>query len=300
MRTVAWSFTCAATVFGIAETADAHSFVCEKTVNGGSLLEVTSYPTTLHYEFTVINDHPSDPSVYTDVSDPSLAGFAFDPPAPYEVPVGQSVTDTFDVVLSSPEQCSSLAAADGIADDAFVNTFTVTWESGQAVCSARVDCAAPPPAGGATRTPGFYKTHVDAMAQCLEGGPIDLGFLTIATLEEALGLLWAVPAKYESGEHRSKLDKARFILGRHTLVATCNERLFGTEPTPATLIADAVAALASTDCALMMELAALVDAFNNSGDDEPLPDGFVAGPATPRAAAGMGDDPTSPSGESCL
>lgn len=302
MRTLAWSVVCSAGVMGITQAAAAHEFICQKTVNGGATYAVTSYPATLHYEFTVTNSHPTDTSIYTSAADAYLTGFSFQPPAPYAVPVGQSVMNTFDVTLNSAEECKALADSDGAVDSAFNNVFTVTWDGGgQASCSAQVTCEEQPPPpeeGGATRTPGFYKTHIDALSECI-AEPVDLGFITISTIEEALGLLWAVPAKYESGDKRSELDKARFILARHTLVATCNVRLFGTSPTPTDLIDDAIAALAGTDCGLMHDLAEDVDAFNNSGDDEGFPAGFEAGPATPQQAKEMGDDPTSPSGGVC-
>jgi hypothetical protein len=39
--------------------------------------------------------------------------------------------------------------------------------------------------------------------------------------------------------------------------------------------------------------------YNNSGDEEPFPEGFEAGPATPQAAYDMAIDPTEPSGQVC-
>jgi hypothetical protein len=307
MRKIARSLVWSVAVFGFAKAADAHEFICEKTVNGGASVEVTSYPTTLQFEFKVINSHPTHPSIYQSVSDPMLSGFTFTPAGPHEVPVGGSVTDTFDVTLASAEECRDLAASDGIADDVLMNTLTVTWHGGQASCSASVTCAPPPPPppppppeGGATRTPGFFKTHVQALEACMAEGSIDLGFVQIESVEQALGLLWGVPSKFTgSGIKRSSLDRARFILGRHTLVGVCNMRLFDTAPSPADLLSDAVAALAGTDCALMRQLAEEVDAFNNSGTEEPFPEGFSAGPATPIDAWLMNTDPTSPSGQVC-
>jgi methionine-rich copper-binding protein CopC len=307
MRKLAGSLVASLAVFAIAKGADAHSFICEKTVNGQSTVEVSAFPATLHFEFNVINNHPSLPSTYSSASDPAFAGFAFEPAAPYEVPFGQSVKDELHVIVENIDQCRALAAADGIADNLFVNTFTVTWHGGQASCSASVTCAEPPPPppppppeGGATRTPGFYKTHVAALEMCLADGAIELGFVSIETVEEALGLLWSTPSKFaDSSMPRSSLDRARFILGRHTLVGVCNQRLFGTEPSPSDLLDQAVAALAGQSCTLMLELAKDVDDFNNSGDDEPFPDGFEPGPAAPKKAAEMATDPTTPSGQTC-
>lgn len=175
---------------------------------------------------------------------------------------------------------------------------TVKWHGGHAQCSAKVYCAPEKPQPGPTRTMGFFKTHEEALSACLAEGDIDLGFVTVDTLEEALGLLWARPSRYESGAPRSDLDRARFLLGRQTLVAICNNRLFGSSPGGG-LIGEAVETLEGTDCARMLELEALITAFNESGDDEDFPAGFEPGPATPRHAESIGDDPTEPSGESC-
>jgi hypothetical protein len=272
------------------------------------MLEVTSYPTTLHYEFTVANSHPSSASTALSAMDAALSslGFSFEPAAPFTLAVGASATDTFDVVLASAEECMDLAASDGVADDRFVNMFEVKWDRSAAQCSATVVCMQPPPPpppppppeGGATRTPGYFKTHEQALMACLEE-PVDLGMMSIDSMSAALGLLWGSPAVHDTGEKRSDIDRARFLLARHLLVATCNTRLFGTSPDPADLIAQAVAALAGTDCAEMKELAGALDEFNNSGTEEDFPEGFAGGPATPRHAAGLADDPTTPSGEQC-
>jgi hypothetical protein len=307
MQKLFGSAAAAAGALLVTQWAHAHSFICEKTVNGSNFLEVSSYPATLQYEITVTNNHPTDASTAQSVSDASLAmlGFAFEPAAPFTLGVGQSVTDTFDVVLASAEDCMTFAGSDGVADDRMVNEFVVTWDKGAAQCSATVVCKAPPPPpppppeGGATRTPGFFKTHEDALAACLAEGAIDLGILSIDSPSAALGLLWGSPAAFDTDEKRDDLEKARFLLARHTLVGTCNLRLFGTEPDPSDLLAQAVAALSGTDCSLMHDLAEDIDDFNNSGDDEDFPEGFEPGPATPRHAASIADDPTMPSDEQC-
>jgi hypothetical protein len=283
-----------------ARAAQAHELACEKTVNGVTDFVIQSYPATLHYEFTVINTHPSDASDVLTADDPLLEqyGFSFTPPPPFSIPVGGSVTDDFTLIVENEQACLRIAAADGMADRYIRNTFTVTWPEDSYSCSASVYC--PPAQGaGATRTLGFFKTHELALQACLASGPIDLGFVQISTREEALGLLWGRPARFEDGTSRSPLDRARFLLGRQTLVGICNQRLFGTQPTPANLFVQAVNALSGTQCSLMLALERQVTAFNESGDDVALPGGFVAGPATPRHAESIATDPTSPSGASC-
>lgn len=305
MRKTALSVACAIAALGFANAASAHSFICEKKVEGAATYEVTSYPVTLTFTFTVINDYAGW-STYTSVTDPTFPGFSFAPPAPYSMPVGGYVVHTQTLTLDSYEHCRRMADNDGSPDDLWMNTLTVGWDSGsQASCSASVSCLPelpppppPPPEGGATRTPGFYKTHPDALSACLAGGAVSLGFMNVESVATAMGLLWGSPAAFEDGQKRDALEKARFILGRHTLVASCNQRLFGTLPAPSDLVAQAVAALGGTHCSLMHSLATQVDAYNNSGDDEPFPLGFDPGPADPKFGSTF-NDPTNPSPLQC-
>jgi hypothetical protein len=286
---------------GYGSVAGAHDLICEKTVNGQSAVTVNSYPATVQYRFTVTNIHPTDVSIADTADDALLAsrGFAFSPAPPFALDVGASTSMTFDVTLASEADCLALAAADGTVDANVDNVFVVTFDSGSAMCTARVVCGSPPPpppGGGATRTMGFFKTHEPALSQCLASGAIDLGFMKISTLSEALGLLWASPPRFGDGTRRGELDKLRLLLGRQTLTAICNQRLFGTTTD---LIASAVSALASTDCSLIASLISMVDAFNNSGDSIGFPAGFDPGKATPRHAQSIAVDPTTPSGEVC-
>jgi hypothetical protein len=297
----------------VSPLARAHQFTCEKTVNGTNYVELSSYPATLTYAVNVTNvaEEPSEALAVSDNLAASL-GYSFELATPFTLDIGASVSDSYDVVLDTEQACLELDAADGSADGRIDNVFQVSWESGAAQCWATVMCAPPaeqppttepppesPPPSGATRTPGFYKTHEQALTACLDQGPITLGSLTIDSLEAALGLLWSSPAAYDSGEHRSRIDRTRFQLARHALVATCNQRLFGTTTDPEDLLAQASAALLGTDCALMQQLKDALDAFNNSGDEVAFPEGFDAGAATPREASAMAVDPTAASADQC-
>jgi hypothetical protein len=239
-------------------------------------------------------------------------GFQFTPAPPFSIDPSGSTSDDFEVTVNSQAECAALAlplpgGVPTIITPSQVNVdnlMTVTWDSGTAQCTARVVCAPPPcvdncvpPTTGATRTMGFLKTHESALSQCLAGGAIDLGFMSVSTLESALGLLWGSPSSFGDGTTRADLDKARFLLARQTLVGICNQRLFGT--TPGALLSNAVAALSGQNCTLIGSIEGLVDAFNGSGDAVAFPSGFNAGPATPKHAQSIAVDPTSPSGLSC-
>jgi hypothetical protein len=291
----------AVVVFGVSALAEAHDLRCEKTVNGDAVTTIDSFPANVTWEITVADANPSEPSTALSVSDPLLEGqgFVFMPVPPFTLQVDEHVTSSFMMTLGSFADCAELA---GVSDkDKSVNVdnlFTVTWDVGSAECTARLICVPPmlPPPSGATRTMGFWKTHEDALTQCLDQGPIDLGFITVSTLESALGILWGSPSRFGDKETRADLDKARFLLGRQTLAAICNERLFGTQTD---LIAMAVAALSGTDCMSMETLESEMDAFNSSGDNVAFPMGFDPGPSTPQDAQSKAVDPTSPSGGMC-
>jgi len=281
----------------------AHEFVCDKTINGLGNINISRFPATVPYLIRITNTHPTETSVLLDAEDDLLSteGYEFSRTLPFAVGVGQFIDETFDLEIDSYEECLRFAARDGVQDDFIVNVYRIAWDSGETQCTARVGCDAPipPPPSGATRTLGFFRTHISATQQCLAGGPVDLGFVTITTIADAMGLMWGSPNEFGDETDRNDLERFRFLLGRQTFVGICNQRLFGTDPDPTDLLTDAVAELATTDCDAISGLIDDVDDFNNSGDDEPFPVGFVPGPATPRAAQALADDPTSPGGEDC-
>ncbi|AGC46702.1 hypothetical protein MYSTI_05423 [Myxococcus stipitatus DSM 14675] len=305
----AWGRFCARAVlccgFGWASAAGAHELTCEKKVNGAPVVVASTFPFIATYSFKVTNVHPTLPSILLSATDSILTseGFEFTPAPPVSIPVSGSLTSFFPLTIDSFSDCKLLAILDGTDDLSIDNVFTATFEGGVAICSARVVCEQPPPppeCTHATRTLGFYKTHIPALEQCLALGPIPLGAIgTITTLPSAEGILWGDPAKYPDDTPRSQLDRLRFLLARQTLVATCNQRLFGATPTPPTLITAAVTALNGTDCTAISALIPQVDAFNNSCDAASFPPGFVPGPATPQLAESIAVDPTSSSGQTC-
>src|SRR5690606_37793631 len=118
-----------------------------------------------------------------------------------------------------------LAASDGRVDNYIDNVFRVTWELGETQCTARVTCCVPtqngitacepppcegpncpcegdncpppPPNGEATRTMGFFSTHEVPLQACVDQGPIDLGYVTVTSLESALGMLWGSVPRFD-------------------------------------------------------------------------------------------------------
>ncbi|MFY2558967.1 hypothetical protein ACN469_15160 [Corallococcus terminator] len=301
-----WMGAACAAAVGLSGVAEAHDLTCSKLVNGQSSVEVTSYPFTANFSFQVNNVHPTLPSVLLSAADPLLVleGFSFIPPPPVVIPVGQSVTSTFALTINSYDDCRALSLLDGLADDHIDNVFTAGFDLGSSLCTARITCQEPLPdaCSNATRTLGFYKSHLVAMQQCLAGGPIPLGSIGVAaTLPGAEGILWGDPAKYPiTGLPRSQLDRVRFLSSRQTLVATCNQRLFGGITVPPNLLALVLSALGSVNCTTLENLTTQLDTYNNSCDSAPFPPTFDPGPATPAAAQALAVDFTIPTGLICL
>jgi hypothetical protein len=289
---------------GMASVAQAHEFVCEKKNNGVSIFTIDKYPARIHYDFTVTNTHPYDASTALTVEDALLApyGFVFKPVPPFTLPVGQSVKTSFDLTIRDKAQCAVLDAADGTTDGNIDNTLVITHDAGVNTCSSRVVCKGfePPPAclpaAGATRGLGFFKTHPDAVLACLAAGPVNLGVLTVRTLAEFEGIFWGSPARFDNGEKRNTLDQARFLLMRETLVAQCNVRVFGARPIRPTLFTEAANTIAGTDCGAIRSFVTKVRGFNECNGKKPH---GSWGPARPRDAQAVANDPTVSSGQSC-
>lgn len=288
-----WGRVVGAALLAWAGAAGAHQLACEKTFNGSQYLVVNQYPASVEVLITITNTHPTDPSTATAVNITGLPNedTLFHPP--FTLGLGESISATMNVSIASYEACQALAAYDGVSDGTVNNTVTVYWDLGSAQCGAQLVCQppGPPPTGGATRTMGFFKVHEEALQACVDMGPVDLQIATITTLEDALGLLWASPSRYENHQRRSEWDRDALLLARQLYVAICNQRLFGADLSVDTISA-AMSALQGNDCSLMTSLASQLDAFNNSNDEVPLPSGFDAGPATPQHARSIADDPT--------
>lgn len=309
-----WRAAAVAAVLGLGGVASAHELRCDKFINFEDEARVYDYPAAVDVRYRVYNIHPTDTSVALSAEDPLLVpyGFHFTPGTPLALPVGTYVDSSFTLELYDYEDCLRLAAEDGLRDE-FVDTyFRVTWPLGETQCSARLICLPPqytddcelnpescPLVRPPTRDEGFFKTHPKALEACLAGGGVDLGALgQVTTPEQALGLLWGSPALYVSGEPRTRGDALRFDVGRQSLVAACNERVFGTSPS-GEVVEKARAALAGNDCGAMEGALEALKSFNGSGVSQPSPSGVDVGAASPVRARALAADFTRPSGLDC-
>jgi hypothetical protein len=289
----------------LARSASASYLTCAKTVNSLPSVTIEQFPASVVFDLTVTEascawcaTQPAEhwchqpgncgSSVVWAESDPILEAmiggtiaWTFPPELtgewakfPFWFFNGESLTTTVPLTLSSYADCATRARAAGFAPDAggkvtVTNTYRVDWnldgvQPPYAVCQADLICQPPL---GPTRTLGYFKTHPAAVASCVSGASIDLGYFTVAQGDalSALGLLTANPAKYDDGVKRSGLDQSRILLARQLLVAICNGRVFGSEP-DAGLIPAAQVALATQSCTNLSWLQGQLDAFNNSGD----------------------------------
>jgi hypothetical protein len=305
-----WTVAAVAAVLGVGGAASAHELTCEKHVNGEQVARVDTYPTTVEFTYRVRNVHPAATSVIDSVDDANLGwrGFVWTPGAPLALGVGQSADASFSLRLDSYEACLSLAMGDGRDDEFFDSDLRVMWALGETQCSARLICEQPrgcqgelcPTVRGPTRDEGFFKTHEQPLRACLASGPVDLGVLgQVTTAEQALGLLWGSPELFDNGQPRGEGDALRFDVGRQLLVATCNGRLFGTQPQDAALLERARTALSGVDCQGMKAARKALGTFNTSGAEEPQPAGFTPGTPAPVRARSVADDFTRPSGLGC-
>src|SRR3954469_23366763 len=95
------SYAAAAAAIVLSGSARAHELVCEKTVDGHAVREITHYPAKLHFRMAVINTHPTDASTALSVHDDLMKalGIAFTPAPPFTLAVGQSAEFDFDVTI---------------------------------------------------------------------------------------------------------------------------------------------------------------------------------------------------------
>ncbi len=130
----------------------------------------------------------------------------------------------------------------------------------------------------ATRTQGFWSTHTDFTKKVFStklGGSMTVGtgghVRTIDTDGKLFGAWYSDIAKTTTGAKRTDLDQARMILLQQLVTARLNCAAFGCAAGTWALISQANAAFAGSSASAMLASAAALDAYNNSGDSEPIP-----------------------------
>ena len=139
--------------------------------------------------------------------------------------------------------------------------------------------------GGATRTPGFWKTHTTFAEHVLLthcGGVLDLGFVELDTIDEICAYFWANKANNTDGSKRDKLCQARMHAAFHAIAALLNNCVPSGGGIPVSP-AEIATILGGTDIDAIKALASELAAYNESGDDVALIDPDASpGSATPQ------------------
>ena len=149
-----------------------------------------------------------------------------------------------------------------------------------------------------TRTQGFWSTHPEYAGEVWLSIPAEervIGSKNMGDglndVEEMLGAFWSDIPKKSDGESRTLLDRARMQLVQQLVAAMLNVQAFGDDVwgSGAALIAAGKEAFVGEDRDEILRIAGELDAFNSSGDAEPLPPGVDPGPADPRGARERAD-----------
>ena len=123
----------------VATRASAHELSCRETLNGKTILVVSTYPTTIEVSVTITNDRTDADSVATKITS---ALFPANPPlfqTPLDLAPGDSHTASFTVTVNSQAECESLAAR-LLDTDHLLTSVDVLWDMGEAECSAELVC----------------------------------------------------------------------------------------------------------------------------------------------------------------
>ncbi len=122
---------------------------------------------------------------------------------------------------------------------------------------------------GATRTLGFWKTHLEFTTYVFENytnGSIDLGWKNITSMEEMMGIFWADVPRNSDGSKRDNLCKAKLQVSWQATAAILNDAMPGGAPLPVSL-EEIQSILSGDNINDIRALGRLLDEYNNSGDN---------------------------------
>lgn len=225
------------------------------------------------FEITVENT--GDVCLYVTVDEAGCGPFTLDPLESETCSVNIDVPED----TTATEIINDVSATWTICDggDCLTNTDTV---GDDAICYV---------SGGATRTPGFWKTHynytahilADNIPDCLGEPCIDLGWIEVCDMDEVCAVFWANNAKNSDGSKRSKLCQARMHASFHALAAIFNNCMPSGGGIPVSP-AEIAAILGGDDIGAIKDLASILADYNESGDDIAIIDPWgPPGSATP-------------------
>ncbi|NIM05266.1 MAG: hypothetical protein GTO55_04155 [Armatimonadetes bacterium] len=249
------------------------------------ICELTGDPPNQLLTWTITICNTGDISLDVHVVDPELGIDQIVTLAPGEcqdiVAERQLTEEDCDIPITNTTQAYAT-----ITDDVLPNRIPPEgFEEASSTCE--MECPS-----NVTRTPGYWFTHpVQLLAafECLTDNLDNSNGSTIVLCDgcevnayDAMAIFWRT-----SGGNRP-------TLAQHILAAMFNECMFGSSAGSA--IEDGLAVLCNPD-ATSEEIGYAImplDEFNNSGTEEPFPDGFVNTNANPRESRNMASDGTVP------
>ena len=170
-------------------------------------------------------------------------------------------------------------------------TFELTVSDGQASDTDSVVIVIKNLSSATTRTQGFWSTHFDVASQVWKNIPTSdrvIGTKNIGNgpstsdVSEMMGTFWSDVAKKTDKSNRTALDQARMQLVQQLTAAMLNRQAFGTDD--GGLIAAGKVAFAGTSRDAILTAAGALANFNEGGDSQPFPSGFIQGSASPKTS----------------
>jgi hypothetical protein len=122
-----------------------------------------------------------------------------------------------------------------------------------------------------------------SLFQCSNGFNVNSGGITTGT-NKLMGGFWSDISKKTNGQKRTPLQQAKMQLAQQLEAALLNKIAFGSDP-GGTVLQDSISAFCTgTNANTILSKASALDAFNNSGDAQPFPAGYVNSSADSKAA----------------
>jgi hypothetical protein len=175
------------------------------------------------------------------------------------------------------------------------------------------------PADGATRTIGFWRTHLSFLRQVLNTRPLPAaavngtsplgvasdkvpftngslklstsGKFTMGSVADVMGVFWSSTAQNSTGKKRTTIIcQARITTGKQLLGAILNQSFANPKPLPQVggidLISAALATMDSGSVTNIRTIGTLLDEYNNGGDGTTIviPGSLTIGKADPTGA----------------
>jgi len=194
-------------------------------------------------------------------------------------------------IISSGGDITNSATIDNTLPPQYGIPGVVYTDTASATCTGQ--------SGGATRTLGFWATHLDYTSHVFFthlAGTMNIGWKILdgegGVADDVFGIFWANNAKDSKGKKRSPLCQARETVANQVVAAILNSALTNGAPLPVSL-STIQSIMAGTDINAIRQLGGTLDTYNQSGDSVAIVDGdgYLIQPADPNASKNAADIP---------